>query len=164
MVGLENAPRALMRRFAGENFGKQLLRLAMEGSNHERSGVRRREGSILSGRGRVRRTAIPCRLKGRSGTGGCITKMGRFGERSYAYLKKIIQPSLVVNGSNDVIVYMVKLSSSSKTCRTRILYPTAIIVRSTNTQSCLLSTGGLRNRRSDGSVANVVGGSGRVIP
>ena len=28
MVGLENAPRALMRLFAGENFGKQLLKIA----------------------------------------------------------------------------------------------------------------------------------------
>jgi hypothetical protein len=27
-VGLENAPRTLMRLFTGENFGKQLLRIA----------------------------------------------------------------------------------------------------------------------------------------
>lgn len=27
-VGLENAPRTLMRLFAGENFGKQLLKIA----------------------------------------------------------------------------------------------------------------------------------------
>jgi NADPH-dependent curcumin reductase len=27
-VGLENAPRALMRLFTGENFGKQLLKIA----------------------------------------------------------------------------------------------------------------------------------------
>jgi NADPH-dependent curcumin reductase CurA len=31
MVGLENAPRALMRLFAGENFGKQLLKIADAG-------------------------------------------------------------------------------------------------------------------------------------
>jgi NADPH-dependent curcumin reductase CurA len=28
MVGLENAPRALMRLFAGENFGKWFLKIA----------------------------------------------------------------------------------------------------------------------------------------
>jgi pimeloyl-ACP methyl ester carboxylesterase len=34
--------------------------------------------------------------------------MGRSGERApYAYLKNIAQPTLVVNGSNDVIVYTV---------------------------------------------------------
>jgi NADPH-dependent curcumin reductase CurA len=31
MVGLENAPRALMRLFAGENFEKQLLKIADAG-------------------------------------------------------------------------------------------------------------------------------------
>ena len=31
MLGLENAPRALMRLFAGENFGKHLLKIADAG-------------------------------------------------------------------------------------------------------------------------------------
>jgi pimeloyl-ACP methyl ester carboxylesterase len=36
-----------------------------------------------------------------------IQKWGTPAKDSYAYLKKITQPTLVVNGSNDVIVYTV---------------------------------------------------------
>jgi pimeloyl-ACP methyl ester carboxylesterase len=71
-----------------------------------------------------------------------LQKWGAPAKDPYTYLKKITQPTLVVNGSHDVIVYTVNSSSSSKTCRTRSSFctPTAIMVRSTNTRSCLLST------------------------
>jgi hypothetical protein len=68
--------------------------------------------------------------------------MGRAGKDPYSYLKKITQPTLVVNGSNDVIVYTVNCFILQPTYRTRssLFTPTAILLRSTNTQSCLLRT------------------------
>jgi pimeloyl-ACP methyl ester carboxylesterase len=36
-----------------------------------------------------------------------LQKWGALAKDPYAYLKKITQPTLVVNGSNDVIVYTV---------------------------------------------------------
>ena len=45
--------------------------------------------------------------KGRSRAASCTAEMGAPAKDPYAYLKKITQPTLVVNGSNDVLVYTV---------------------------------------------------------
>jgi pimeloyl-ACP methyl ester carboxylesterase len=54
-----------------------------------------------------------------------LQKWGAPAKDPYAYLKKIIQPTLVVNGSNDVIVYTVNSFILQQTLPTAqlILYP-----------------------------------------
>ena len=71
-----------------------------------------------------------------------LQKWGAPAKDPYAYLKKIPQPTLVVNGSNDVIVYTVNSFILQQTYRMRnsSCTPTGIMVRSINTQNCLLST------------------------
>jgi pimeloyl-ACP methyl ester carboxylesterase len=62
-----------------------------------------------SGRGRARRTANLCRMKRSLAPAqvAALQKWGAPAKDSYAYLKKITRPTLVVNGSNDVIIYTV---------------------------------------------------------
>jgi hypothetical protein len=50
-------------RFAYRRFGATIDIPLLEPSLLHRSGVRRREGSILSGKGHARRTAILCQTK-----------------------------------------------------------------------------------------------------
>jgi pimeloyl-ACP methyl ester carboxylesterase len=71
-----------------------------------------------------------------------LQKWGAPTKDPYPYLKGISQPTLVVNGSNDVIIYTVNsyilqqhLPDAQWFCT-----PTVIMAHSTNTQSCSLST------------------------
>ena len=68
--------------------------------------------------------------------------MGAQREGSYDYLKSIRQPTLVVNGSTDVIIYPVNsfiLQQNSRT-RSSSFTPNPTTVRTTSTPSCSCST------------------------
>jgi len=80
----------------------------------------------------------------RSGTGQieAISEWGAPRQKSFEYLKSIRQPTLVVNGGNDVIIYAVNsfILQQHLPNAQLILYPTPITARSTNTQMSSLLT------------------------